>query len=51
MAFDMWEYNGVGDSTRAIRGGFYDHSPLKKMLAVMFKGKKSDFQREPRFGV
>lgn len=42
----MWEYNGVDDSTRAIRGGFYEGKPMRKMLLLMFKGKASNFPNE-----
>ena len=45
----MWEFNGVTESTRAIRGGFHEDRPLKEMLAMMFKGEASDFSKEPRF--
>lgn len=44
----MWEYNGVDDSTRTIRGKFYEGWSLKEMLASMFKGKASDFSEESR---
>lgn len=44
----MWEYNPKDDSTRAIRGGYYEGRSLRDMLTLMFKGRATDFPNEPR---
>lgn len=44
----IWEYNGLDDSTQAIQCKFYEGWSLKDMLALMFKGKASDFPEELR---
>lgn len=44
----MWEYNDLDDSTRAIRGRFYENNSLKDMLALMFRGEAFNFSEEPR---
>jgi len=41
----MWEHNGSDDSTRAIRGRFYEDKSLKDMLALMFRGGGSTSPR------
>ena len=45
----MWEYNGIDDSTRAIRVGFHDRQALGTVLESMFKGEKADLVKEPMF--
>lgn len=35
----MWEYNGVDDSARAIRGGFYEGWSLRDLLSSIFKAR------------